>query len=313
MNYLKVILSSASKYTRPTIKNQIIAAVVIIPGIFFLLTITPYITGCGDDITGTTDYDPPRFNWRIEHPNSFAAYGLYAADTGCIFLLGQNLGKFSKGVLTNYSFGTYIGYKMDGISENEIYIFAGTLNRETVFIKWNGFGFQHYPTSAPTVHYQNSFTGFASAHNEAWICSQKGIIRLRGTNMDHYFYEDTILQPMEMFKNPDGKIQYIGKYENRQALYEFRDTGFVKMYEDSSNVEMFAIGGSVCGLKRNLTQPYVCYYNFDGTSFNEQVCFNSDRNFTFGRKPAGTSFNNLMFMIISYNLFSHSPGYGLAS
>jgi len=107
-------------YISKIIQNITVFFTVIIAAVNFI--------SCGDDIVyvAKEEFDPPRFNWRsMEFPNTGYA-DIWALDTNNIYMLNhtyRSLYKLNNGNVSTFYIGVYGFNQMQGISNNEIYIF----------------------------------------------------------------------------------------------------------------------------------------------------------------------------------------------
>jgi hypothetical protein len=261
------------------------------------LTILSFLfSSCSDDTVSppkppVSEFDSARFNWRtVQIPNHGFA-GMWAQDTSKIFLINYNNHSLyieSGGIVSIYDFGIYGPNEIVGLSNNEIYIFGTDFNGYMTIIKWNGGSFEYYPTDK-NVHDFRYVRGCAINSSEVWILSQGGISKFDGVNMAYYSYEDTLLVPIRLFRTIDYKIQYIATRNTdttiQQSLFEFQDTGFVKIYNDIRRINpprdytfLRVMNGNKFGMELNspLGLPgSICIKYFTGTSFTDYFCFDS--------------------------------------
>ena len=275
---------------------------------------------CSEEVViiNTEDFDPPRYNWRAMVINDYGFSDLWAQDTNKVFLLNHNdksLNIISGGNIEEHYVGEYGLDKIQGLSNNEVYIFGSTWfpdNRLSI-IKWNGGGFEYYHTEI-ILSTAKGIKGLAVNSNEIWIISLKGICKYDGNGLIYYTHPDSQLIPTSLFLYNNNKVQYIaGKYvdpENiQQCLFEFRDTGFVRIYNyiGNPNINMTytflnEIGGFKYGLE--LKQPLntdwsICMHYFSGSSFMPYFCFNGKIHTTWAtwsNNPVG--FNLQSFIIL---------------
>jgi len=296
-----------------------------------LISFLLFFISCSDDVViqKTEDFDPPRFNWRAKDVSYHGYSGMWAIDTNKIFIL-NNIYNTLNIVQNDYTESHYVGEygleKIDGISNNEIYIFGGSNypeNAQTI-IKWNGAGFEFYPTGIITTPgWGTSIKGLAVNSNEIWLCSQDGISMFDGIKMNYFVYEDSLLIPTNLFYTNDNKLQYIAiKYFDtfyiQQCLFEFRDTGFVRIYNYIGNPEplmtytfLNEIGGYKYGLELKRSPWSICIHNFYSSLFTAYFCFNNKILDTWpseSNNPVGSNLQNFIFLISSSD-FIFEPGY----
>ena len=279
---------------------------------------------CGDDTVTVVEeeFDPPRFNWRsMELPNTGYA-DIWALDTNNIFLLNhyyQCIYRINNGVISTYNIGPYGFNQMQGISNNEIYIFGSANGITPSIIKWDGAGFTSYPTNITMTGSMGiNNKHFLRNSNEIWICTRRGIARFNGINYDYFGYDDSTMTPNEIFLSEKNSIQYIcSKIDNSgeftQALYELQGNTFIKLFEYTHNPNIInstlylkEIRGNKFGIKIN--QPLgsswsMCYYDFNNYSFSPGFCYSDElQDFAGGvrsNNPIGYNLNNYMMLVVS--------------
>ncbi|HJY62727.1 MAG TPA: hypothetical protein VJ455_01120, partial [Ignavibacteria bacterium] len=134
---------------------------------------------CSEEVViiNTEDFDPPRYNWRAMVINDYGFSDLWAQDTNKVFLLNHNdksLNIISGGNIEEHYVGEYGLDKIQGLSNNEVYIFGSTWfpdNRLSI-IKWNGGGFEYYHTEI-ILSTAKGIKGLAVNSNEICIISLK--------------------------------------------------------------------------------------------------------------------------------------------
>jgi hypothetical protein len=293
--------------------------------IILFLLFSFLLSACKDDVIVVPpppqgeDFAPPRFNWRAMEINNIGFADIWAQDTNNIYLLShydKSLYIVSHGIVTTYYVGNYYLTQIKGLSNNEIYIFAaGYASNLLTIIKWNGGGFEYYPTDITVTTGVSALTirGCAVSSNEVWALSIDGINRFNGFKMTDYSFgdpTDSLVVPIDLFLSDNHKIQYIANNadtgNNQNRLYEFRDTGFVKIYEDQIVTHMTLlreVGGVNFGLQLNYNVPLpgtVCIKYFTGSSFTDYFCYNNkiSTKFTTGvsKNPVGTNLQSFIFL-----------------
>jgi len=285
---------------------------------------------CGDEavMISKEEFDPPRFNWRgIDLP--LTGYSdIWAQDTSNIYLINyydRNLYKISNGNFSAYNVGYYGLNHLQGLSNNEIYIFGGSSDGLVTIIKWDGAGFIYYPTSIdltglPPMEIQ----GYARNSNEIWICCQSRIAFFDGSNFQYFDYDDSTMSPKTFFLSERNTVQYIcEKVVNSgitQALYELQGNTFVKLFEyfkdpniGMSYILLKEIRGNKFGIeiKQSIgTSGSMCFYNFYDYSFSPAFCFHDNFNaLPYGVRssnPAGMNLNNyVMYIEAESGFFEH--------
>src|SRR4030095_4909484 len=251
--------------------------------------------GCKEDPVKpkTVEFDSPRFNWDsvMVPPGGYA--GIWAMETSKVFLLhfdNKALLIESGGNVSSYPFGNYKLNDIKGISNFEVYLFgiSDYPDNKLTILKWNGTGFEYYDTEILVYTGLNSdIKGLCVSSNEIWILSRQGIVKFDGINMHRYSYGDTLLKPKDIFLSDENKVQYIAERWDSQkiqdCLYEFRDTGFVKIFDHTENPNqtmsytfLKEINGYKYGFQPNepLTSGWtVCMFNFNGSGFSSYFCF----------------------------------------
>ncbi len=285
---------------------------------------------CGDEavMISKEEFDPPRFNWRgIDLP--LTGYSdIWAQDTSNIYLINyydRNLYKINNGNTSAFNAGNYGLNHMQGINNNEVYIFGTSANGFITIIKWDGAGFEHYPTNIGLGEYTSQgIKGYVRNSNEIWICCQMGIARFDGVNYQYFSTDDSTMMPQTIFLSEKNTIQYISMRIDetgiKHELYELNGNSFVKLYEDfedpnvtRSSVFLKEIRGNKFGLE--IKQPVgvswsLCYLNFQNYSLSPGFCYNRKIQ-TFSTdvrsiNPAGASLNNyVMFIEAESGFFEH--------
>lgn len=277
------------------------------------------------------EFDPPRFNWRSVEITGEGFVGIWALDTNDIYLLNHDnktLHHINKGNASIYSVGNYGLNEIEGISNNEIYLFGTTPfpDNNLTIIKWNGVSFEYYPTG---INASSDFTirGFSANSNEIWICSQNGLSKFDGVNIINYAYEDSLLEPLDLFLSIDNKIQYIsGRWVDtahiQQCLFEFRDTGFVRIYDYTgspyptwSYTFLQEVAGNKIGLKISQNPNTICIDHFTGSSFTSYFCLNEKIESPVtspSNNPVGVNPENFIFVVRSSDrIFEPSSKVGI--
>jgi hypothetical protein len=294
-----------------------------------ILLILLLASSCSDDSIKPqpeVNFDQPRFNWRIiEIPgNGFA--GIWARDTNNIYLANNYDKTFyhvSNGNINIYNVGNYGINEIEGVSGNEIYLFGAVPSPDNTLtlIKWNGASFEYYPTGI-NVTYGYTIRGCIVSSNEIWIASEGGISKFDGVNIINYSYENPLLYLKDLFLSSDNKVQYISERRFsestvQQSLYEFRNSGFVRVYDETFNPSpsypsLSEVGGIKYGLKLNTSARTVCMDNFTDTSFIEFFCFNNKITITApaqSNNPVGINLQDLVSVVEVSNTEIFVPGY----
>ncbi len=283
-----------------------------------LIILTFLFSSCSDDNpvkpTPVSEFDSARFNWRsVEIPNHGFA-GMWAHDTSKIFLINyhdHSLYIESGNIVSNHDFGVYGPNEIDGLSNTEIYIFGTDINGYMTIIKWNGGSFEYYPADK-LVHDFRYVRGCAINSSEVWILSQGGIAKFDGTNMTNYACDDSLMIPIRLFRSIDNKIQYIATRNTdttiQQSLYEFQDTGFVRIYNDIRRVNpprdytfLREMNGNKFGIDINENGSYglVCIKYFTGSSFTDYFCFDNKIHSPWAFRPGYPQGFNLQNYMVS--------------
>jgi hypothetical protein len=293
--------------------------------LILLLFLPFFIYSCKDDpVTPTEDFAPSRFNWRTVDINQNQNPGfadIWAMDTNNIYLLNHYDKSFyivSHGFVTTHYIGNYFLTQMKGISNSEIYIFAaGNASNLLTIIKWNGGGFEYYPTDIIIKTGASALTirGCVVSYNEIWALSMDGICRFDGSKITNYSFGDPnapLLVPLDIFLSNNQRVQYIAYNQDtanqQNRLYEFADTGFVKIYEGTNNpfgrtlLMLKEVGGVKFGLQLNqpLGELYsVCIKYFTGSSFSDYFCYNdligSIHSTGVSQNPVGSNLQSFIF------------------
>lgn len=296
-----------------------------IPKLFVLLSLLALITsGCSDDtVTQPEDpFDPPRFNWRsIEIPAGGIA-GIWAEDTGKIFWINNN----RKGVMSVQNdafeiryYGDYNANLIRGVSESEIYVFGSNrVSGELTIMKWNGSSFEYYLSGIASYN-RTTIKGCLDLNGNVWIASETGAARFDGVNVTPYSYDNPDLDLKDIYLSSENKVEIICAkgFSNelaRQCLYEFRDTGFVKVFDESKvpmplYTSLIEIGGFKSGVTSNFSTGTVCIEKFELPVFSRYFCFDPlIRNATISRNSGlvGTSPDNFLFVaeVTSADIFT---------
>lgn len=291
---------------------------------------------CGDDTVTVVEeeFDPPRFNWRSLELTNTGYADIWALDTNNIFLLNhyyQCIYRINNGVISTYNIGPYGFNQMQGISNNEIYIFGSANGITPSIIKWDGAGFTSYPTNIT----MSGSMGINNKHflrnsNEIWICTKKGIAKFNGVNYDYFSYDDSTMTPDGIFLSESNTIQYFctkidNSGETTQALYELQNNTFIKIFEYSENpnitgnyIYLKEIRGNKFGIKINYpigANWSMCYYDFNNYSFSPGFCFSSKfitlQTDVRSINPAGANLNNYIMFIESESGFFENYRTGL--
>ncbi len=265
--------------------------------LFVLVLFAVCLFACKDDpvTVNEVEFDPPRFNWRSYEVNyqGQGFSGLWAKDTNNIFLINYYdalLIKLSHGIQSGFNLGDYFISDIKGISENEVYIFGVKHYPDSrlTIIKFNGAGFEFYPTNI-VITGTNGYwiKGCVFNNSEIWACSPNGIVKFDGASMTYYNYDDPLLIPMHFYVSPNNKLEYI--YERFQSdsvlytgYYEFIDTSFVKAFEIVGNPYILntftflnEINGNKIGLRYNFSPKSLCVENFANNSFSTYFCYSN--------------------------------------
>jgi len=251
-------------------------------------------SGCKDDPVTVDGYvfAAPRFNWRTIDINNAGGVDIWARDTNRIYLLDDmrnSLFVITGGNANQYNTGNYDMFSMTGVSENELIIFGLSPESELTFIKWNGGGFEYFPSGVYLPEYfERWFLGCVGNQNESWICSKKGIVKLEGNTVTTYSYPDSTMNFNDIFRSSDNKIQIIcegslpGQYV--QKIYELQDTAFVQTFEfmeplgnTNGRILIKELNGITFGLTFNQNDIYgmVCFKHFNGTGFTDNFCLDA--------------------------------------
>lgn len=273
------------------------------------------ISGCGEDPVTVKSYvfETARFNWRTSEINETGFIDFWAQDTSKIFLLDyyqRSLAMYSGGVLNRYNAGNFEMVSMSGISQNEIMIFGISSDTEITFIKFNGGGFENYPSGVNMPEsYGNTFPACYVSSNEAWICSKNGIARLNGNSITAFQYPDSFTTPSDIFKSSSGTMQFISagtsSGQSVQRIYELQDTAFVKVYEmsiperNSSRYDLRELNGwsYILAYTDDEYNQIACFRILDGYNISEIICMNAGIYMFYG--IAGTSFQNMALVAIT--------------
>lgn len=299
----------------------ILTALIIFAAAFF--------ASCGDDTVTPpqSEFDPPRFNWRSIEIPSYGFSCMWANDTSKIFLSNpyeNSLYILSGGNITQHNIGNYVINDMEGISENELYLFGtNTTNAILTIIKWNGTGFEYYPTSVTiTNDYFYSVSGCIAASGNIWICSRNGIGHLNQSAISNYSNEDVTAYINPIFLTNLEEVQYstfkeLPSGDAIENLFEFRDTGFVKIFTYMQNsygnnyIALKQIAGNKFGLQYNRNAPYLCIQNFIDSNFSPYFCFNSIIEGISNGRPNfyGNSMQDFMILVEAEgSLFTYRKG-----
>jgi hypothetical protein len=286
------------------------------------------LSACSDDpvTPQEPEFDPPRFNWRsMEVPGDGYA-GMWALDTNNIYLVNIHnnlLYHISNGNLNSYNYGNYGINEIEGISENEVYLFGAVPypDNNLTIIKWNGSGFEYYPTGI-LVNEGRTIRGCVVSSGEVWIGSEAGLSRFNGITLQNYSYENPDVLLKNMLLSSENKVQYISERlfnetTVQQSLYEFRDSGFVLLYDEITNPfpgysSLNEINGIKYGLKLNRLDRTVCFENFTGTAFSEMFCLNSKVTVTVSTQsnnPVGISLQEFISFVEVSSIEIFVPGY----
>ena len=294
------------------------------------------LSACKDDVVTPPqgeDFAPPRFNWRAMQINNIGFADIWAQDTNNIYLINhydKSLYIVSHGTVTTYYVGNYYLTQLKGLSNNEIYLFgANNSSGLLTVIKWNGGGFEYYPTDiiVTTAVSALFIRGCAVSSNEIWALSMNGISRFDGSKMTDYPYGEpsNSLTPIDIFLSDNHKIQYIAVNADTanelNKLYEFADTGFVKIYEGTINpfgrtlLLLREVGGVNFGLQFNqqLGEPgTVCIKYFNGSSFTDYFCYNDVISFSWwtgvSKNPVGVNLQSFIFLAQANNAIFYLLG-----
>ncbi len=285
---------------------------------------------CGDEavMISKEEFDPPRFNWRgVDLP--LTGYSdIWAQDTSNIYLINyydRNLYRINNGNTSAFNAGNYGLNHMQGINNNEVYIFGTSANGFITIIKWDGNSYSYYPTIIDLTGYNYlGIIGYARNSNEIWVCCQMGIARFDGANYQYFASDDSTMMPQTIFLSENNTIQYISTRIDetgiKHALYELQGSSIVKLFEYHKNPTidrrynyLKEIRGNKFGLEMN--QPIganwsMCFLNFQNYSFTWAYCFDSKiRTFSTDvrpKNPAGTGLNNyVMFIEAESGFFEH--------
>lgn len=303
-----------------TIKKYLLLTVVL-PVIF--------IAACKDETVTVIeeDFDPPRFNWRSTEILGSDFSGIWAKDTNNIYLINYFPANFThifKGNTETFNIGNYGVTEMEGISENEVYIFGAVPypDNTLTIIKWNGTGFEYFPTGINVGTNNAQIKGCVVNSNEVWIGTENGLSRFDGTNLYNYTYENPNLFLKDLFLGDNNRVQYISERQFNEttlqtSLYEFRDTGFVMIFDEIINPYptinlLNQINGYKIGIEHNLPNRTVCLNNFSGSGYTNYYCFsNKITIFTLlqSNNPVGIGLQNFTAFVEVNNNEIFTPGY----
>jgi len=303
-------------YISKIIQNITVFFTVIIAAVNFI--------SCGDDIVyvAKEEFDPPRFNWRsMEFPNTGYA-DIWALDTNNIYMLNhtyRSLYKLNNGNVSTFYIGVYGFNQMQGISNNEIYIFGCEFGVTPTIIKWDGGGYTYHPTNI-TMPGSSGINNkhFLRNSNEIWICSKSGIAKFDGEDYEYFAYDDTTMTPDGIFLSESNTIQYIcSKIDNSgeftQVLYELQGNIFIILFEYTHNPNIIRstmylkeIRGNKFGIKINQPEGAswsMCYNDFNNNAFSPRYCFSDElQYFASGirsNNPIGYNLNNYMMLVVA--------------
>jgi hypothetical protein len=298
--------------------------------IILIILLSAFFISCGEDAATQPEpeFDPPRFNWSSMDLLNTGYSDIWAQDTSNIYMTNyydRNLCRISNGNITVFNAGNYGLNHMQGLSNNEIYIFGCSSDGLVTLIKWDGAGFNYYPTNINLTGYSfMGIKGYARNSNEVWICCQTGIALFDGVNYQYFSSDDSTMMPQTIFLSENNTIQYISQRIDesgiKHALYELRGNSFVKLFEyfkdpsiTRSSVFLKEIRGIKFGIE--VKQPIganwsICFLNFQNYSFSQAFCFNSMiQNLSTEVRPinpAGTNLNNyVMFVEAESGFFEH--------
>lgn len=310
-----------------------ISAIILFIGFLGLLISSVLLTSCSDDpvTPPVAEFDPPRFNWRsLDIPLIDGFAGIWAKDTNNIFMINyynKTMYHISNGNINIYNVGNYGLNEIEGVSENEVYLFGAVPFPDNILtlIKWNGGGFEYYPTGI-IVNSGPAIRGCIVNSNEVWIGSENGISKFDGINMTNYTIENSPISPVDLFLSNDNKIQLIsGSWIDtnyiQQSIYEFQDTGFIKIYDKISSpypnwayTYLKQIGGNKIGMEitqNALTNTYtICFDYFIDTSFTPYFCLNNKINYSVNspsNNPVGTNTGNFILLTQSSERIFEPP------
>lgn len=295
-----------------------------IAAFFTVIIVAVNFISCGDETVTVVEeeFDPPRFNWRSFELNNTGYADIWALDTNNIFLLNhyyQCFYRINNGVISTYNIGPYGFNQMQGISNNEIYIFGSANGITPSIIKWDGAGFTSYPTKI-TMPGSSGINNkhFLRNSNEIWICTKMGIAKFDGEDYEYFDYDDSTMTPVGIFLSERNAIQYIcTKIDNTgeftQSLYELQGNIFIKLFEYTHNpniirstIYLKEIRGNKFGIKIN--QPLganwsMCYNDFNNNAFSQRFCFSDEIQYfasdVRSNNPVGYNINNYMMLAVS--------------
>jgi hypothetical protein len=315
-----------------SIRQKILSVSYLLLSIFSLVI----LHSCKDNpITPSEDFAPSRFYWRSIDIQGTGFSGAWATDTNKIFLLNyynKSLYVVSNGIISNYYVGEYYLNEIKGLSNNEVYLFGtGISDQKLTIIKWNGGGFEYYPSGIKVTGNNSSrVKGCSINSNDIWILSQNGIIKYNGTNLINYPYNDSLLEPIDIFLSNENKNQYISiRYFNesyiQQSLYELHDTAFVCIYNYKGAINpprtyifLQQLSGYKIGIEPNDDIKKLCIYDFRDSSFTNYFCFNNkivtDYWEVQSNNPVGINPQNFIIMVEAKdNIFNSQKEPGILS
>ncbi len=260
-----------------------------------LIILTFLFSSCSDDnpvkTAPVSEFDSARFNWRAENVYYRGFAGIWAQDTGNIFLLNnynRSLYKVSGGNTSIFYAGDYYLNDIKGLSNSEVYLFgSGLYDNKLTIIKWNGAGFETHVSNVIVNPSNTRFIwGCAVSSNEIWTCSQFGICKFDGQKITNYAYGDSAFNPDYLFLSDDNKMRYIGAkqidtFAVEVSLYEFQNTGFIRTYDYVYGLDqkfLLELGGHTLGMElfypASETSFPICMKYFTGSGFTDYFCFN---------------------------------------
>jgi hypothetical protein len=294
-----------------------------------MLFLSSFFASCGDDTVTPpqSEFDPPRFNWRtVEIPGQYNGFsGIWAKDTSNIYLINYFPANFThifKSNIETFNIGNYGVTEIEGITENEIYIFGAVPypDNTLTIIKWNGAGFEYFPTGIIVGTNNAQIKGCVVSSNEIWIGTENGLSKFDGINFYNYTYGNPNLFLKDIFLGNNGKVQYIAERQFNEttiqtSLYEFRDTSFIRIFNEISTpypiINLLSeVNGYKIGIEMNLQNQSVCLNNFIDTSFIPYICFSNKIEgpmITTSNNPVGMNLQNFIFLVTAkQGFFEHT-------
>lgn len=313
MNYLKSKVCFGTHTNYPSSKsslNRFLGAFKFLLSCFAFVGVF-FIHGCSDEPVSVDKqiFRTQQFNWQTTEIQQGNFSDIWADESNVVYMLSffdKSLYKLSDKTLSQFYAGEYNLYSMDAVSRNAIFIFGISQYLQITFVKWNGSGFEYIPSGVFLNQYGGSgIQGCAIDQDEAWICSQKGIVRNQGGNITTYDYPDSSMVPKEIFKSPGGNIQIICENyvqgRHIQKIYELQNNTFTEIYdlsepypESTTRTLIGQLNGIVFQqvYKFEGASASICLKSYVGSAFNEMYCLGNKINMI--RKLDGNIFGELI-------------------